>query len=253
MTAVPFGMTVRGMWAWMYGADGLEIWRELYEPFDLVPFPMGNTGTQMGGWFKKRIETAADLEGLKMRIPGLGGKVLDAAGGNPILLAGGEVYTALERGTIDATEWVGPLHDVRMGLDRAARYYYYPGWQEPSTQLELIINKQAWESLPPHLQKIVESAATAAGVYLYSRMEVENAKSYRALKESGHVEILEFPDDVLAALYASTRVALEAEGAGDETFKKTGERYNEFRRLFDEWDAITEAALRRFYEGRNVN
>jgi TRAP-type mannitol/chloroaromatic compound transport system substrate-binding protein len=247
MSAVPFGLTARGMEAWMHGGGGLELWRELYAPFDLMPFPMGNTGTQMGGWFNKRVESAADLIGLKMRIPGLGGKTLAEAGGNPILLSGGEVYTALERGNIDATEWVGPLHDVRFGLDRAAKYYYYPGWHEPSTQLELIVNKTAWESLPEHLQKIIEKAASAAGVALHARMEVENAKAYAKLRESGHVEFVQFPHDVLAALHASATRALESEAAKDENFRTVRDNYETFRKLFDAWDDITEDAYREYF------
>lgn len=246
MTAVPFGLTARGMWAWLYGEEGLDIWRELYAPFNLVPFPMGNTGTQMGGWFNKKITSAADLEGLKMRIPGLGGKALANAGGNPILLSGGEVYTALERGNIDATEWVGPLHDVRFGLDRAAKYYYYPGWHEPSTQLELIVNKQKWEGLPDHLKTIIDNAATAAGVFIYSRMEVGNAQAFAKLKESGHIDVLPFPQDVLTALHTNAIKALDEEAEGDELFIRTRKAYEVFKKKFDAWDDITEDAYRQF-------
>ncbi|MGR8946536.1 MAG: TRAP transporter substrate-binding protein [Gammaproteobacteria bacterium] len=246
MTAVPFGMNARGMWAWLYGEQGLDLWRELYAPFNLVPFPMGNTGTQMGGWFNKKINSANDLNGLKMRIPGLGGKTLANAGGNPILLSGGEVYTALERGNIDATEWVGPLHDVRFGLDRAAKYYYYPGWHEPSTQLELIVNKQKWESLPANLQAIIDAAATSAGVFIYSKMEVGNAQTYEKLKESGHVEVLAFPQDVLTALHANAKKALDAEAGDDQVFIKTRAAYESFRKQFDAWDDITEDPYRQF-------
>ncbi|MEM7465822.1 MAG: TRAP transporter substrate-binding protein [Pseudomonadota bacterium] len=246
MTAVPFGMNARGMWAWLYGEQGLSVWRELYAPFNLIPFPMGNTGTQMGGWFNKQIKSVADLDGLKMRIPGLGGKALANAGGNPILLSGGEVYTALERGNIDATEWVGPLHDVRFGLDRAAKYYYYPGWHEPSTQLELIVNKQKWEALPKHLQAIIDAAATSAGVYIYSKMEVGNAETYAKLRESGHIEVLEFPQDVLAALHQNAKKALDEEAVDDEKFIQTRAAYETFRQKFDAWDDITEDAYRAF-------
>ncbi len=247
MSAVPFGLGARGMVAWLHGGDGLKLWRELYAPFDLVPIPMGNTGTQMGGWFNKRVDSAADLAGLKMRIPGLGGKALATAGGNPVLLSGGEVYTALERGTIDATEWVGPLHDVRFGLDRAAKYYYYPGWQEPSAQLELIVNKTAWETLPEHLQLIVNHAAIATGVELYSGMEVGNAKAFQQLRESGHVEMIEFPQDVLAVLHKSAQAALAEEAAKDENVRKVSENYETFREMFDAWDGVTENAYRQYF------
>lgn len=247
MSAVPFGMTARGMTAWLHGGDGLRLWREVYEPFDLVPFPMGNTGTQMGGWFNKRVDSTADLKGLKMRIPGLGGKALAKAGGNPILLSGGEVYTALERGNIDATEWVGPLHDLRFGFDRAAKYYYYPGWHEPSTQLELIVNKRAWDSLPEHLQRIIESASMAVGVEFHARMETQNARAYAKLRESGHVEMVEFSHDVLSALHASADEALEEEAANDPVFHDVRENYEAFRAGFEPWDDISEDAYRRYY------
>ena len=248
MAAVPFGMTPTGIWAWLYGGEGLELWRELYKPFGVVPIPMGNTGIQMGGWFNKKIESMDDLRGLKMRIPGLGGKVLAEAGGNPVLLSAGEIYTALERGTIDATEWVGPLHDVRFGLDRAAKYYYYPGWHEPGTQLELIVNAKAWHELPPDLQKIIESAAAAASLFMYGMMEVENAKALRALKDSGHVELLQFPPDVIRKLSDMTKTALAAEAAKDETFAKILLAYESFRARHREWEAVTEKAYREAYE-----
>ena len=134
-SSVPFGMTAKGMNAWLYNGGGLLLWQEMYEPFNLTVFPMGNTGVQMGGWFRKKINSIEDIKGLRMRIPGLGGKVFKKAGGNPVLMAGSEIYTALERGAIDATEWVAPFHDMRLGLDRTAKYYYYPGWHEPGLSL----------------------------------------------------------------------------------------------------------------------
>jgi len=246
MSAVPFGLTARGMVAWLHGGDGLKLWRELYAPFDLVPFPMGNTGTQMGGWFNKRVESVADLNGLKMRIPGLGGKALAKAGGNPVLLSGGDVYTALERGNIDATEWVGPLHDVRFGLDRAAKYYYYPGWHEPSTQLELIVNKRAYDALPEHLRLIIDTAATAAGVAFHSRMEAANARTYAELLAKGQVEMVEFPHEVLGALHDAATEALDEEADRDPKFREVRDNYEAFRATFDAWDDITEDAYRRY-------
>ncbi len=241
-TVVPFGMTQKGAWAWLYGGGGLDLWRELYAPFNVVPFPMGNTGIQMGGWFNKKIERVADLKGLKMRIPGLGGKVLAKAGGNPVLLSAAEIYTALERGTIDATEWVGPLHDVRFGLDRAARYYYYPGWHEPGTQLELLVNAEAWASLPADLQRIVENAAAGAALYMYGRSEVENARAFAELKQAGHVEILEFPREVTDRLAALTREVLEEEAAKDADFARVKQSYEAFRARHTAFEAVTEKA-----------
>ncbi|MGR8921899.1 MAG: TRAP transporter substrate-binding protein [Gammaproteobacteria bacterium] len=248
LTVVPFGMTQKGAWAWIYGGGGLELWRELYEPFGVIPFPMGNTGIQMGGWFNKKIESIEDLEGLKMRIPGLGGKVLAKAGGNPVLLSAAEIYTALERGTIDATEWVGPLHDQRFGLDRAAKYYYYPGWHEPGTQLELLVNAEAWASLPEDLQRIVEAAAASASLYMYGRSEVENARAFLELKNNGHTEVLEFPREVTDRLAEMTREVMAEEAARDPDFKRVLESYEAFRAGQAEFHAVTERAYQAVLE-----
>ena len=201
-STVPFGMTALGMNSWLYDGGGLELWREVYKPFHVIPFPLGNTGVQMGGWFNKEINSVDDLQGLKMRIPGLGGKVLAKAGGNPVLLAGSEVYSALERNTIDATEWIGPYHDERLGLYRAAEHYYYPGWHEPGTVLELTVNERAWNSLPPDLQAIVANAAQAANLAMLAEMEHKNAEALQILKARDDITIAPFPDDVLQRLKA---------------------------------------------------
>jgi TRAP-type mannitol/chloroaromatic compound transport system substrate-binding protein len=242
MSAVPFGMTAKGMNAWLYKGGGLELWRELYEPFNLVPFPAGNSGVQMGGWFNKKIESVDDLKGLKMRIPGLGGKVLAKAGGTPILLAGGELYTALERGTIDATEWVGPFHDKRLGLYRAAKYYYYPGWHEPGTTLEFIINSKAWAELPEDLQKIVEIATHSINQQIYIEFEAFNIKALRELKEEHNVEVLAFPPEVLKKLKRLTIEALDEETAKSAPFKKVYEAYKKFQTDNAAWNAISDDA-----------
>ncbi len=244
-TAVPFGLNAQGMNAWFYGGGGLELWREVYAPHQLVPFPMGNTGVQMGGWFRKEINSLADLKGLKMRIPGLGGKVIAKAGVNPVLLAGGEIYTALERGTIDATEWVGPYHDLRLGLYRAAKNYYYPGWHEPGPTLELIINKAAWEGLPKDLQLLVENAAMATNLWMLSEFEARNLEALQTLKEKYRVQVRAFPDEVLHALHGFTRQTLEEEGAKDAVFKRVHERYRTFQDTHDAWSAISESAYAR--------
>jgi TRAP-type mannitol/chloroaromatic compound transport system substrate-binding protein len=248
-TAVPFGMNAQGMNAWLYGGGGLELYREIYAPFNLVPFPMGNTGVQMGGWFNKKINSVDDLKGLKMRIPGLGGKVFAKAGGTPVLLPGGEIYTALDRGTIDATEWVGPFHDERLGLYRAAKYYYYPGWHEPGPVLELIVNKKAYASLPPDLQKIIETAAASSSVWMLSQFEAKNLAALKELKEKYKVEVYPFPDDVLKALHGYTKEVLEEEAAKDATFKRVYEAYEAFMKDNDAWNKLSEAA---YQKARNL-
>lgn len=244
-TTVPFGMNAQGMTAWLYGGGGLELWQEVYKKYNLVPFPMGNTGVQMGGWFNKKINSVDDLKGLKMRIPGLGGKVLAKAGGTPVLLAGGEIYTALERGTIDATEWVGPFHDERLGLYRAAKYYYYPGWHEPGSELELIVNQDAWQQLPDDLKKIVETAARANSLWMFAQFESLNLKALEELKSKYHVEVLEFPDDVLRTLHKMADEVYKEESAKDPQFKMVYEAFDKFRKNNVEWNKISETAYQK--------
>lgn len=244
-TAVPFGMNAQGMNAWYYGGDGLKLWREVYAPHNLVPFPMGNTGVQMGGWFRKPIKSIKDLKGLKMRIPGLGGKVLAKAGVNPVQLPGGEIYTALERGTIDATEWVGPYHDLRLGLYRAAKYYYSPGWHEPGPTLELTINKKAWKSLPRDLQLIVETAAAASNVWMLSQFEARNLEALAKLKKKYRVKTYTFPDSVIKELRKLTKQTLDEEARKDKTFRKVYKAYEKFRKNNDAWNQLSEAAYAR--------
>lgn len=241
-TAVPFGLNAQGMNAWMYSGGGLELWREVYDKHNLMPFPMGNTGVQMGGWFRKPINSLADLKGLKMRIPGLGGKVIAKAGVNPVLLAGSEIYTALERGTIDATEWVGPYHDLRLGLYRAAKYYYYPGWHEPGPTLELTINKAAWKGLPKHLQLIVENAAAASNLWMLSEFEAKNYEALQTLKTKYKVKVAEFPSDVIKELRRLSKQTLKEEADKDATFKKVYKAYKTFSKEYAQWNAISEAA-----------
>ena len=242
-STVPFGMEQKGVEAWLYHGGGLELWNELYEPFNVIALPMGNSGVQMGGWFNKKIETIDDLKGLRMRIPGLGGKVLDRAGGNPILMSGGELYTALERGTIDATEWVGPLHDLRLGLNRAATYYYYPGWHEPGAELELLINRARWDSLPVDLQHIVKQAAAATSAWTYSAMEYHNSQALKELSGKKNIQVLPFPQEVLQALRGVTRQTLESEAEKDPEFKRVYESYLAFQDSYQPWHRLTSKAL----------
>ena len=244
-STVPFGMTVNGMQAWLYHGDGLKLWREIYQPFNLIPFPMGNSGVQMGGWFNKKIESIEDLKGLRMRIPGLGGKVFKRAGGNPVLMAGGEIYTALERGTIDATEWIAPYHDLRLGLNRAAKYYYYPGWHEPGTEFELIVNMDHWQELPDDLKKIVEIAAGATSEWVYSAMEYHNSQALQELKQMQNIKMLEFPADVLTELKQMTRATLQQEAAATPDFKKVYDSYSAFRDIYADWSSLSTEAYRR--------
>ena len=244
-TTVPFGLNAQGMNAWLYGGGGLELWREIYADYRLVPLPMGNTGVQMGGWFRKKINDIDDLKGLKMRIPGLGGKVMAKAGVNPVLMAGGEIYTALERGTLDATEWAGPYHDLRLGLHRAAKYYYYPGWHEPGPVLELSINARAWARLPRDLRQVVQTAAAAANLDMLSEFEARNLEALHALQQRYRVQLEVFPDDVIRALKAHTRTVLAEEAAKNKVFARVLKAYEDFRHIHESWQRISEAAYAR--------
>jgi TRAP-type mannitol/chloroaromatic compound transport system substrate-binding protein len=244
-STVPFGMTARGMNAWLYYGGGLELWREVYAPYNLIPFPMGNSGMQMGGWFNKKIESMDDIRGLRMRMPGLGGNVLERAGGNPVLMAGSEIYTALERGIIDATEWVGPFHDLRLGLNRAAKYYYYPGWHEPGTMFELIVNSKKWNELPDDLKHIVDIAAAATSEKIYAQMEYSNQAALEQIRNNKNIELLEFPEDVMNELYRLTKITLDEEAAARPAFKKIYEAYSAFDRNYSDWSEISEDSYQR--------
>ena len=241
-TAIPFGMTNMELNGWMYYGGGLELWHELYAPFDLVPFPAGNTGVQMGGWFNKEINSIDDLAGLKMRIPGLGGEVLRRAGGTPVTLAGAEIYTALETGAIDATEWVGPYNDASFGLHQAAQYYYYPGWQEPGPGLETIIHKAAWDSLPADLQETVRLACQAITTDMAAEYTHGNAMSLANLQANPDIEIRPFPDDVLRLLRSLAREVVDELMANDPKAKKIGDAYFDYLEKGAENSRLSEKA-----------
>jgi TRAP-type mannitol/chloroaromatic compound transport system substrate-binding protein len=239
-STVPFGLTAQEMNGWMYHGGGLELWTELYAGFGLVPAPAGNTGVQMGGWFNKEINSVADLEGLKMRIPGLGGEVLKRAGGTPVNLPGGELFTALQSGAIDATEWVGPYNDLAFGLYKAAKYYYYPGWHEPGTILEAMINKDVYEALPADLQSIVMNACKVVNQDMLAEYTARNPAALETLVSQHGVELRKFPDEVLAKLRTLSNEVV-AELAGQDAFsQKTFASYQKFLKQAKAWSGISE-------------
>jgi TRAP-type mannitol/chloroaromatic compound transport system substrate-binding protein len=240
--AVPFGMNAQGMSAWFHSGDGLKLWEETYAPFNVIPRPGGSTGVQMGGWFNKKIETIDDYKGLKMRIPGLGGKVVAKAGGTVVLVAGGEIFTNLERGVIDATEWVGPYHDLRMGFYQAAKYYYYPGWHEPGTYLEFIFNKNAYESLPKDLQHIVDAACAEAEVWALAQFDGNNGAALQTLINEHNVQVFKFPDKVLDALRPLAKEVVEEEAAKTPMATKVNESFKNFQKVVGSWGSISEKA-----------
>jgi TRAP-type mannitol/chloroaromatic compound transport system substrate-binding protein len=238
----PFGMNAQGYAAWFHGGDGLKLWEETYAPFNLVPRPGGSTGVQMGGWFRKQINTIDDFKGLKMRIPGLGGKVVAKAGGTVVLTPGGEIFTNLERGVIDATEWVGPLHDLRLGLYKAAKYYYYPGWHEPGTYLEYFFNKKVFDSLPKDLQHIINSACMENELWVLSQFEAQNGAALQELINVHKVELVQFPAEVLQKLSKMAEEVNEEEAAKTPIAKKVNEAFKKFAKVVGTWGTVSEKA-----------
>ncbi|RMF20130.1 MAG: ABC transporter substrate-binding protein [Gammaproteobacteria bacterium] len=239
---VPFGLTAQELNAWIMYGGGMELWREVYEPFGVIPFLGGNTGVQMGGWFNKEINSLADLKGLKMRIPGLGGEVLKRAGGTPVQLPGGEIFTALQTGTIDATEWVGPYNDLAFGLHKAAKYYYYPGWHEPGTSLEFTVNKKAFEALPKDLQAIIEVATRMINQDMLDEYTARNQAALDELVNKHGVVVKQFPDEVLKQLEEIARQTVAEIAAQDPMTQKVYESYLAFRKNVVQYHHLSEQA-----------
>ncbi|TGD72766.1 ABC transporter substrate-binding protein [Mangrovimicrobium sediminis] len=241
-TAVPFGLNAQEMYGWLYYGGGLQLWEEAYTPYNLVPLPGGSTGVQMGGWFNREINTVADVQGLKMRIPGLAGEVFTAAGGTSVTLPGSELYTSLQTGVIDALEWVGPYNDRIMGFQDVAKYYYYPGWHEPGSILEFIVNKEAMASLPEDLQAIVRAAAKAASEDMLAEYTARNNESLRELLQDHDVQLRRFPEDVLRAFWLATGDAMRDLTARDPMAAKVYASYRKFYRDVREYHHISEQA-----------
>jgi TRAP-type mannitol/chloroaromatic compound transport system substrate-binding protein len=241
-TAVPFGMTAQEMNGWLHYGGGLELWREIYAPFNVMPMAAGNTGVQMAGWFNKEINSVADLRGLKMRIPGVGGEILSRVGGSPVTLPGSELYTSLQTGVIDATEWVAPYNDMALGLHQVAKYYYYPGWHEPGPTLELIINIDAFNRLPADLQKMVEVAARYANEDMLDEYTARNNAALVQLQASSAVDVRPLPDDVIRALHRASNEYMEEVVANDETANKVYQSWKQFADGVRHYHRISEQA-----------
>lgn len=237
-TSIPFGMTAQQMNAWMSYGGGQELWEELYAKFNIIPFAAGNTGLQMGGWFNKKIENMQSWKGLKMRMPGLGGKVIEAAGATAVLSPGSELYTNLERGVIDATEWIGPYHDYVIGFHDIAKYYYYPGWHETGSLLECIVNKRDFDELTPDLQEIVRTACFRANQDMLSEFEAKNNSYLKKIREETNVEILAYPDEVMEGMKKITLELYEKMSASDEFSKKIYKSFSAFQKDINEWNGM---------------
>jgi TRAP-type mannitol/chloroaromatic compound transport system substrate-binding protein len=225
----PFGLTAQEINGWLYYGGGLELWREVYAPFGIIPFPAGNSASQMGGWFNKEINSLADVEGLKMRIPGMGGEILSRAGGTPVTMPGTDIFTALQTGTIDAAEWVGPYNDLAFGLFRAARYYYYPGWHETGSTIEALVNQEAFLALPADLQAVVEIASQAVNTDMASEFMFHNALALRSLKEEHGVEIKAFPLEVMREFERITNEYFDEVATTDPMFARVLDSYRNYR------------------------
>ncbi len=246
-SSVPFGMNAQEMNSWLYYGDGIKLWEEVYEEFNLVPRPAGNTGVQMGGWFNKEINSTDDLKGLKMRIPGLGGEVLARAGGTPFTLAGAEIFTSLQTGVIDATEWVGPYNDRAFGLHKAAKYYYYPGWHEPGPSLECIINKDAYNSLSSMHKSIIDIACQAANVDMISDYISKNYQALEFFKKE-EIQIKQFPKEVLSKLNNISDEILYELSLKNSLSKKVYDSYTNFLRRVRPWTMISEDSYLNSFE-----
>ena len=249
-SAVPFGLTAAEMNAWLYHGGGMELWQETYAPFGLMPMAAGNTGVQMAGWFNREINSLEDLQGLKMRIPGLGGEVLARAGGVPVNLPGGELFTALQSGAIDATEWVGPYNDLAFGFYKAAKYYYYPGWHEPGTTLECMVNQAALTALPQELQDIMLNAARVANQNMLTEYIARNNQALQTLLNEHHVDMRPLPDAVLSRLQQLSDEVVAEVAAKDALSQRVNDSFQAFRKQVTAWHDISERA---YLNARAVN
>jgi TRAP-type mannitol/chloroaromatic compound transport system substrate-binding protein len=246
-TSVPFGLNAQEMNGWLHYGGGLELWRELYEPFNLVPFAGGSSGVQMAGWFNREINSMEDIKGLKMRIPGMGGDVFTRAGGIAVTIPGGELYTSMQTGVIDATEWVGPYNDLAFGFHQVAKYYYYPGWHEPGSILELIVNKDAYASLPADLQAIVEGAARAVNQDMLDEYTARNNTALVELVETHGVDVRKLPDEVLSELRKISGEVLEELATDSEIANRIAVSVKAFQEQATAYHAISEEA---YYDAR---
>ncbi|MGL4437308.1 MAG: TRAP transporter substrate-binding protein [Giesbergeria sp.] len=249
--AVPFGLNSRQMSAWMYQGNGLKLMREFYANYNIVNFPMGNTGAQMGGWYRKEIKTVADIKGLKMRIGGFAGKVLERMGGIPQNIPGGEIYTALEKGTIDAAEWVGPYDDQKLGFNKVAPFYHYPGWWEGGPQLDLFVNKAAYEGLSADNKAIIECAAALAHSEMQAKYDVKNPEALKQLV-AAKAKVLPFPKAVLDLAFKESMAVYSELNAKNPNWKKVYTDMANFRKDQNLWFRFTEARFDSFMQSQKL-
>ena len=251
-TSVPFGLTAQQQNAWYYHGGGLEIMHKLYSDFNIISFPAGNSGVQMGGWFRQEINTVRDLNGLSMRIPGFGGEVMKKLGVNTQVLPGGEIYLALERGAIDAAEWVGPHDDEKLGLHKAAKYYYYPGWWEPGPTFEVQVNLNEWKKLPKEYQEIFKSAAYQANINMLAQYDALNGAALAKLIAGG-TELRPYSQEILQAAQKATFEFYEEKASQDSNFKEVYQQWKKFREQIYKWNTINELSFAQFTFNNSPN
>ncbi len=239
-TTVPFGLNAMEQTAWINHGGGIDLWRKVYDRFKLRPYISGNTGIQMGGWFNKEINSIEDFKSLKMRIPGLAGRILKEVGATPVLVAGGEIYTNLERGVIDAIEWLGPFHDQLMGFHDIAKYYYTPGWHEPGSSLEMIVHQDAYNELPLHLQQIVDVCAGYMNDWMMSEMFYKNGTALQELYNNTDIEIRNFSPDTLSALKIATEDTLSSMAANDPEIREVYSAFLNFKKMIRAYSDVSE-------------
>lgn len=246
-TAVPFGLTASENNAWLYHGGGQELWDELSAPFNIKPFPGGNTGVQMGGWYKREIRSLEDLKGLRVRMPGLGGEVMSRLGATPVTKAGGELFLALSQGNIDGTEWVGPWNDMAFGFHTVAPYYYGPGFHEPGSTLSFAMNREVWDGLPKHYKAIIEAACSTENDYMLAEFNQQNALALKRLEKDHGMRMRPFPDDVMEAAARAAGNVLAKVAAADPFTSRVYDSFRDARALLSGWGAVSEIA---YFEAR---
>ena len=249
--AIPFGLNSRQMSAWMYEGNGLKLMREFYAKYNIVNFPGGNTGAQMGGWFRKEIKSNADMKGLKFRIAGLAGRVIEKIGGVPQNIPGGEIYSALEKGTIDAAEWVGPYDDAKLGLNKVAPNYYYPGWWEGGPQIDMFVNTKAYEALSPDFRTAIEIAAAYAHMDMVGKYDARNAQALKTLVGSG-TKLFRFPKDMMEQSFKAAGDIYSELNASNADWKKIYADFQNWRRDANLWFRFSEAGFDDFMQGQKL-
>ena len=249
--AIPFGMNARQMTAWMYDGNGLKLMREFYKAYNIFLFPMGDTGTQMGGWFRKEIKSVADLKGLKFRTGGFCGKVLERLGVVAQNIPPGEIYTSLEKGTIDAVEFVGPYDDQKLGFHKVAPHYYYPGWWEGSVQTDLYVNMKAYEALPAEFKAMIAAAASHAHVEMLAKYDARNPMALKQLVAAG-TKLHRFPKDVMDASFRESMALFGDLSAKNPNWKKVYADYSKFRADEHLWFRFAESSFDNFMQAQKL-